>query len=144
MSNNLVAELKEMKKIFILLCCVVFCSPMVADDYNYLNIATTDGTETSLSVSNLKITYSNGMLVATNGDGTQSFTLTDVSKMYFSSTSTGISELGTVSEDGAVTVYTVAGVKLGVFENVDEAQRQLKSGIYLFKSKSKTFKTIVP
>ncbi len=133
-----------MKKILFLLCCVVSSLHASADDYNYLVFTATDGTETSFATGRLKITFSDGMLVASNADGTQRFVITDLSKMYFSSTTTAVGHVETAVNDAPVTVYTVTGVKLGVFDSADAARQQLKSGIYLFKTKLETHKTIVP
>ncbi|MGI6223900.1 MAG: hypothetical protein ACOYJG_09835 [Prevotella sp.] len=131
-----------MRRIYALLFCAIVALPMMADDYAYLNIATSSGSETSLSVSNLEIVYSDGKLVATNDDGTQSFTLTDLTKMYFSTT-TGISSVN-ATEESPITVYSVSGALVGTFKNADEARQNLTPGVYLFKSQSKTVKTVIP
>ncbi|MGI6231760.1 MAG: hypothetical protein ACOYJF_02790 [Prevotella sp.] len=133
-----------MKKISTLLLCVALSLPIMADDYSYLNVKSADGTVTSLSVTNLKITFSNGKLVATNDSGTTSLTLSDLSQMYFSNTSTGIDNVTDETADEAVTAYTIAGQKVGEYKNATEATQQLPQGAYLLKSKSQTLKVLVP
>lgn len=63
-----------------------------AQQGNYLTFRQNSGNETSLSLEGLKITFSNGQLVATNGTQQATFALSDMSKMYFSATPTLISQ----------------------------------------------------
>lgn len=53
-----------------------------ADDYPYLTFETSDGTVQSVSTTSLKLEISGDKLLV--NDGAQSFTLTDLKKMYFS------------------------------------------------------------
>lgn len=78
-----------MKKTQILLTLVVACaSTAFADDYKYpyLIVRATDGTETTLNATALEITFAEGKLVATNGDGTTQLNLVDLATMSFSET----------------------------------------------------------
>ena len=115
-----------------------------AYDYPYLVFQNTEGTTTVIAVESLSITISDGQLVATNADGTQSFALTDLSKMYFTKQAdlTGISNAGT-QEDEVVEVFTTGGIKLGKYLNINEAKSSLKPGLYILKSKQKSFKIVV-
>lgn len=115
-----------------------------AYDYPYLVFRNTEGTTTVIAVESLSITISDGQLVATNADGTQSFALADLSKMYFTQQAdlTGISNAGK-QEDEVVEVFTTGGIKLGKYLNINEAKTSLKPGIYILKSKQKSFKIVV-
>lgn len=115
-----------------------------AYDYPYLVFQNTEGTTTVLAVEQLSITISNGQLVATNADGTQSLPLADLSKMYFTQQAdlTGISNASTQEEE-VVEVFTTGGVKLGKYLNINEAKTSLKPGLYILKSKQKSFKIVV-
>lgn len=115
-----------------------------AYDYPYLVFQNTEGTTTVIAVESLSITISDGQLVATNADGTQSFALTDLSKMYFTQQAdlTGISNAAT-QEDEVVEVFTTGGIKLGKYLNINEAKSSLKPGLYILKSKQKSFKIVV-
>ena len=115
-----------------------------AYDYPYLVFQNTEGTTTVIAVESLSITNSDGQHVATNADGTQSFALTDLSKMYFTQQAdlTGISNAGT-QEDEVVEVFTTGGIKLGKYLNINEAKSSLKPGLYILKSKQKSFKIVV-
>ena len=57
-----------------------------ANDYTYpyLIFTGSDGTQTTLSVASLEITFADGQLVATNGDGSTTLTLADLISMQFS------------------------------------------------------------
>lgn len=129
-----------MKKIILfvassLLACIV----CLADDYSYLTIQATSGTESSASLSTLrKITFQGGAMVLTNKDGTtSSYTLTDLNKMYFSSTSTGITTIGNDSFDTVnAEIYTLSGMKLNTSHDA------LPKGVYIMKANGKTVKML--
>ena len=135
-----------MKKQFITLLALAGMATAQAEDndYPYLMFQTTDGTTTAVASSNLTITFSDGKLIATDANtGTQTFTLTDLSKMFFSTDATGIEETEAETDNEAVEVFTTTGISLGKFENMKEAQSALERGIYVMKSKSRTLKIAV-
>lgn len=115
-----------------------------AYDYPYLVFQNTEGTTTAFAVESLTITISDGKLVAKNAEGTQSFTLGDLSKMYFTRQAdlTGISNTDT-SEDEIVEIFTTGGVNLCKYLNVNEAKSSLKPGLYILKSKQKSYKIVI-
>lgn len=115
-----------------------------AYEYPYLVFLNTEGTTTAFAVESLTITISEGKLVAKNAEGTQSFSLGDLSKMYFTRQAdlTGISDTDT-SEDEIVEVFTTGGIKLGKYLNINEAKSSLKPGLYILKSRQKTFKITI-
>lgn len=55
-------------------------------DYPYLLFTSIDGTQTTLSVTELEMTFLEGKLVAVNGDGTTTLSLDDLASMQFSTT----------------------------------------------------------
>lgn len=115
-----------------------------AADYDYLVFRSSDGTETALSVSQLKITFADGQLVAVNSETNQTFNLTSLSKMYFSqAVPTGVERQQLVDDDAAVEVFALSGVSMGRFERLDEARQRLQSGVYVVKQNGKTFKIAV-
>ena len=80
-----------MKKTLLFMTLVaVGISTMWADDYTYpyLIFSASDGTQTTVSVSALEITFADGQLVAKNGDGTTTLTLADLATMTFAETAT--------------------------------------------------------
>jgi hypothetical protein len=132
-----------MGKVFITAVMVLIGMSVSAEDYNYLTFETSSGTTTSVALSNLKITFANGKLVAVNSATSTSLALSELSKMYFSNTSsTGIESVGT-STTTSVKVYTVTGMFIGEFASVNEATQNLKKDVYVVKADDKTFKIAV-
>lgn len=115
-----------------------------AYDYPYLVFLNSEGTATFLAVESLSITINDGKLVATNADGSQTFSLSDLSKMFFSKTTeiTGINDINTNGSQ-EVEVFTTGGVKLGKFESNTSAKTSLKPGIYVIKNSQKTYRIAV-
>jgi len=77
-----------MKRFLFTLMMVVVSLSAWAYDYPYLVFQTTDGTTYAVSVESLTLDVSNDQLIVTNDEGTQSFTLSELSKMYFSTEAT--------------------------------------------------------
>lgn len=122
-----------------------------AQGYDYLTFRQADGTETSLGIDNLTITFASGNLVATNG--TQEFTapLAGMDKMYFAAEPTAIDQ-ATV-QDGAAAVRIVNGTLLvdgtpaqGVSVYSLDGRRQpatgLSRGVYVVRLQGKTLKVL--
>jgi len=130
-----------MKRILLTVLCVIGMTTAKAYDYTYLVFQTTEGTSSAIDVNDLTITINGSSLIVTNNSGTQSFTLSDLSKMYFSSTA-GISDVSSDSNQD-VEIYTPSGMFLGKFENLPSAQKQLEKGIYIVKTSSKTTKITI-
>ncbi len=104
-----------------------------AEDYSYLTFETTDGAKVSVSVSSLSITISGTTLTA----GGQSFTLSNLSKMYFtnSNETTGIESLTIADWDDVTEIYDLKGNKV--------SKEQMQKGVYVVKSKNGTHKITV-
>ena len=104
-----------------------------AEDYPYLTFELTDGTKASVPAASLTLTI-NGTTLTT---GSQSFELTNLSKMYFSTSnmSTGIKSI----DNGELTIdneiYDLQGHKV--------TKAQMKKGVYIVKTKEKTYKIAV-
>lgn len=131
-----------MKKILILVSALMTSVMTYADDftYNYLVFTTQEGTEKSVAVENLKLTFVNGQMVVDNGVETQTYDLSSLSKMFFAENSVdGIVET-TIDANEEVDVFTVSGIGMGKFNNVNEAKKSLGRGVYIFKQGSKTNK----
>jgi len=124
-----------MKRLFLLIAVMIGILTAQAEDYSYLTFETTDGAKVSVSTSSLTITISGTILTA----GSESFTLSNLSKMYFStgdeSTPTGIEQLKSANFDEAIDIYDLNGRKV--------AKDQMKKGAYIIKTKQGTFKIVV-
>jgi len=123
-----------MKKILLSLLVAMGALTAQADSYTYLTFETTDGAKTSVSVSSLTLTISGTTLTA----GSQSFTLSNLSKMYFSTsdeTTTGIEEITNAALDEATDIYDLQGHKV--------TKEQMRKGVYIVKTKNRTYKIVV-
>ena len=126
---------KGMKKIVLLCMALVGALTVQAEEYAYLTFETTDGAKASVAVSSLTLTISGSTLTA----GSQTFTLSNLSKMYFSAadetTATGIEEITAATLDKAAEIYDLQGHRV--------AKEQMHKGVYIVKSSSRTYKMIV-
>ena len=95
-----------------------------ADSYTYLTFETTDGAKVSVEASSLTITISGTTLTA----GSQSFTLSNLSKMYFSNSdeTTGIETLSVSDWNEITDIYDLNGRKV--------SKDQMQRGVYVIKT----------
>lgn len=125
-----------MKRVFLALATLCFgLTAIHAGDYSYLTFELTDGTKASVSISQLSLTVNGTTLTA----GSQSFTLTNLAKMYFSATdessTTGISSADIIGSDDITDIYDLQGHKV--------TKDQMKKGVYIVKTKDRTYKIAV-
>ena len=122
-----------MKKFLLIMMALVGALNVQAEEYAYLTFETTDGEKASVAVSSLTLTISGNTLTA----GSQTFTLSNLSKMYFSNTdeTTAIEEITTATLDEVADIYDLQGHKV--------TKDQMKRGVYIVKTKSRTYKMIV-
>lgn len=125
-----------MKKIVLLLMTLVGggLAAQAEDSYTYLTFETTDGAKVSVSVSSLPVTIN--LDNSTLAIGNETFALADLSKMYFSTQSetTGIQEISSATIDEAADIYDLQGHKV--------TKAQMKKGVYIVKTNSKTYKIV--
>lgn len=123
-----------MKRLLLFLMMMTGTLAMQAGDYPYLTFETTDGNKVSVSTESLTLTISGTTLTA----GNQSFTLVNLSKMYFSTsdeTTTGISETVTADLNEVTDIYDLKGNKV--------SKSQMQKGVYIVKTNKGTFKMTV-
>lgn len=128
-----------MKKLALSFLILVGTLSAQAEDYTYLTFETTDGAKTSVSVSSdVTLTISGTTLTV----GTQSFTLSNLSKMYFSTSdeTTGISEVMKADLERATEIYDLSGKRI---VNRKSSNSKLPHGVYIVKTTSKTYKMVV-
>lgn len=104
-----------------------------ASDYAYLVFTNTAGTNTALSVANLSMTINGNTLTVTNDDGTTEFTLTDLAAMEFSVDGETLAFENVLNGALPVSVYTLSGTSMGVFDNLLRAVGSLGKGAYVIK-----------
>lgn len=132
-----------MKQVIPLLMLLLSVLSARAGDYKSLVFQTYGNATTSVDLSSLVITVSGGKLVVTNTAGTQSFTLTDLSKMYFSTATTGIKGVSTDDANQTLAVYDLQGRSMGSFKSIEAAKAALRQGVYVIKQGNKTYKIAV-
>ena len=123
-----------MKRLLFFLMMMTGALAMQAGDYPYLTFETTDGNKVSVSTESLTLTVSGTTLTA----GSQSFTLVNLSRMYFSTsdeTTTGISETVTADLNEVTDIYDLKGNKV--------SKSQMQKGVYIVKTNKGTFKMTV-
>ena len=123
-----------MKRLLFILMMMTGVLVMQAADYPYLTFETTDGNRISVSTESLTLTVSGTTLTA----GNQSFTLVNLSKMYFSTSdesTTGISETLAVDLNEVTDIYDLKGNKV--------SKSQMQKGVYIVKTNQGTFKMTV-
>jgi len=123
-----------MKKFFLLTALMVGTLMAHAANYAYLTFETTDGAKVSVDVSSLTITISGTTLTA----GSQSFTLSDLNKMYFSN----INETASISTVNAELlnesseIYDLNGLKM-------QKDQMCGGQVYIVKTKSGIYKIVM-
>jgi len=148
-----------MKKFALLLLALAGSLRILADGFSYLTFETTDGEKVSVAVDeSLELSISGTTLTV----GSNSFTLSNLSKMYFTDadeTATGIESIQNSSQssgaggtkfkiqngienyiDDDAEVYDLRGRK---FVNGKSSNRKLPHGVYLVKTKQETYKIVV-
>lgn len=122
-----------MKKMFLLLVMTASLFTAHADEYAYLTFETTDGAKVSVPASSLSISLAGSTLTA----GDHSFTLANLTKMYFSVSdqTTGIRSISAAEIDDTSEIYDLNGRKVN--------KSQMKKGVYVVKNKSGNYKIVV-
>lgn len=125
-----------MKKFFVLVMVLVGVLTAQAGDYAYLTFETTDGAKASVAVESLTLTISGNTLTA----GSQQFTLSNLSKMYFSNideTATCIESIDNsqLTIDDSTEIYDLQGHKV--------SKDLMRKGVYIVKTNNRTYKMIV-
>ena len=122
-----------MRKVLLTLLMAVGVLVARADGYAYLTFETADGAKASVAVESLALSISGTTLTA----GTQSFNLSNLTKMYFSNAdeTTGTEEVTDATLDEAAEIYDLQGRTV--------SREQMKKGAYIIKTKQKTYKIVV-
>ena len=122
-----------MKKVLLSLSMLAGALSAMAEDYPYLTFETANGTKTSISTASLTINIQDGKLMA----GSMELTLSDLSKMYFSTSdeTTGIKEVNIATLDDTADIYDLQGRKV--------SRDQMRRGVYVIKTKNGTRKVNV-
>ena len=120
-----------MKQLLIILTLCLSAITASAGDYKFLILEGNDGTTYSMNATGLTLTFSDGNLVSSDGIV---IPLNSLVKMYFSEAS-GISTIPSTTSDNHVTVYSIAGILAGTYNDMTTAMSSLTKGLYIIKQK---------
>ena len=130
-----------MKKVLILFMLALTTIAVKAGSYEYLVIVDNSSNATSFVSDGLTLTYSGTTLTVTPASGSSStFDTKSLSKMYFSSTTTGLAAINAEVDGGSVQVFDMGGRSYGTFNSITDAIGKLSKGVYVMKGNQKTIK----
>lgn len=133
-----------MKRILLIITVLLAALSVQARVYPYLSFQKSDGTVWSVGVESLQMTFENGMLHVTTGSETHDLEVKDLSRMFFSETSvTGMEKLASSVDNGPVEVYTVSGLHVGRYADMQHFRQSSAKGVYVVKENGTTVKTVV-
>lgn len=133
-----------MKRILLIITVLLATLSVQARVYPYLSFQKSDGAVWSVGVESLLMTFENGMLHVTNGTEAHDLEVKDLSRMFFSETSvTGMEKLASSVDNGPVEVYTVSGIHVGRYADMQHFRQGSAKGVYVVKENGTTVKTVV-
>ena len=138
-----------MKRFVLLLTVLVATLTAHADSFPYLTFETTEGAKASIPVSSLTMTIDGNTLKV----GDQQFTLTNLAKMYFSTTDETAAGIENVNDNESYTeIYDLQGKRIGpsksslkedFISSPFKGDGRGSKGVYIVKTKEKTYKLMV-
>lgn len=113
-----------------------------AAEYLEMAFELADGTVKSVSAASLAMTFVGGNMVAENAAGRLEIPVSELRRFYFTGAQSSVAEVGMVADE-AVEVYSVTGMSMGRYSSEADARADLPAGLYVIKSASRIFKTVV-
>ena len=101
--------MRALRKIILISAFALFGIGVNAQAYQYLNVTKSDASEVSMTAAGLKITFSDGNLVAVSGGESHTISLSEISFLQFSDTA-AVALTGDVNIDKAVDITDVVGL----------------------------------
>lgn len=131
--NRITKYFIAMKKAIVLLTIMMGTLTAKASSLPYVTFETTEGAKISISSDAVVLTFSGTTLTA----GSESFTLSNLSKVYFSSSdeTTGIQQVSLTTLDNITAIYDMQGHRV--------EKDQMRQGVYIVKTTEGTHKIIV-
>lgn len=128
-----------MKQTLLLFCVLAGASTALAADYPSMVFELKDGSTLRVNSERLSIRFDETNLTATHSDGTDRISLSDLSKLYFTTDAASLAEVA-ADFSGEVDIFTAAGIHTGHYQSAQEALNALPEGIYIIKSGDITLK----
>lgn len=117
-----------------------------ADDSSRLVFMKADGSVVTVAAKRIEMSFSDGKLLVNDGTDSYELSLADLKSMYFKTDgTTGVDDVSDAAsyENAEVQVYAMSGVHVGKYATMSDFTQNASPGIYVVKSKGKTFKTVV-
>lgn len=127
--------MKKLKTILLTAILVISFATIKAEDYKFFTIEKTDGTSQTMTAVGLTINYTDGYLVAQNGNETTKILLSDLKRMYFTNEAAAISDITDEKASNNET-YDMQGRRI-------TDKPLMNRGIYIIKKDGKTQKVFV-
>lgn len=113
-----------------------------AAEYPTMAFEMADGSVLSVESENLSMAFSAESFLANHSGGHLEIPVSELRKLYFVASSAGI--VASVAEaDSRVEVFSTTGIWMGSYNSEADARASLPRGIYVMKSVSGTFKSVV-
>ena len=128
-------RMKKLRAILLTAILVISFATIKAEDYKFFTIEKTDGTSQTMTAVGLSINYTDGYLVAQNGNETTKILLSDLKRMYFTNEAAAISEITDEKASNNET-YDMQGRRI-------TDKPLMNRGIYIIKKDGKTQKVFV-
>jgi hypothetical protein len=128
-------RMKNLRAILLTAMLVISFATIKAEDYKFFTIEKTDGTSQTMTAVGLTINYTDGYLVAQNGNETTKILLSDLKRMYFTNEAAAISDITDEKASNNET-YDMQGRRI-------TDKPLMNRGIYIIKKDGKTQKVFV-
>ena len=128
-------RMKKLRAILLTAILVISFATIKAEDYKFFTIEKTDGTSQTMTAVGLTINYTDGYLVAQNGNETTKILLSNLKRMYFTNEAAAISDITDEKASNNET-YDMQGRRI-------TDKPLMNRGIYIIKKDGKTQKVFV-
>lgn len=128
-----------MKQTLLLISVLAGATTAIASDFPSMVFELKDGSTLRVNSERLTITFDDNNLTAKHSDGSNTISLSDLSKLYFTTDAASLIELD-ANVLGEVDIYTTGGIHAGHYQSAQEAMNVLPEGVYLIKSGDITLK----
>lgn len=104
---------------------------LMADEFGYMVFTLNDGTMKSITANGLTLSFTDGNLSAKSGNNELTIPLNSLKVMAFSKN--GVTAIGdTMADDDSEEIYDLQGHRV--------TRAEMRKGVYIIKTKNKTYK----
>lgn len=133
--------MNKITTLLLLLCSFTIAAQEAA--FSHMEIRDKSGKQYFLSADGLRLSVNDGNLTATDTQNTITLPIADLSTMAFCSDPAGVEDIA-ADTDTPVDAYTVTGLHIGRFSNIEAARSGIAvPGLYIMKTSGSTTKMII-